>query len=184
MTTGTCHRRGFSLIEMMATVALLTLILYAGVNYLPQLMSFFRVMTVNQSVNLDSRRCVDTLSQVLAKAQSGTVSISSQGPGTPPYSNITFAGNDGSSYQIYWSNVPVNSVHLVRTWPGSTIGNDSVIAVNVTSLMFFLSDFRDAAVIHFTVQMSAPYTAMDAFRPGRAASSLIANQTVQTVSRQ
>lgn len=159
---------------MMAVVALLGIILFTAVNYSPMIIRFIRFMTVNQAVNMDARRCADTISRLLANSLSGTISISSPGPGAPPYSTIAFAKNDGFSYQIFWSSAPANSVHLSRTPTGPGTPMDSVIASNVASLMFFLPDFRDASIIQFTVQMSA----------SSMGGSLIANQTVQTVTRQ
>jgi len=128
---------GFTLVECLVSLGIISLLVVGYANFQPLLTKFMHHTTANQAINQDARRAVDMICRKLTNAQSTTVVISAASPAAPPNSRIDFVGIDQAAYTIEWSTNPANSIHLLRTPAGAQTVNDSVIASNVTSLMFF-----------------------------------------------
>jgi type II secretory pathway pseudopilin PulG len=174
------RKSGFTIIETMLGMAILVIIAIAMVKLLKPNIAFFQRFEARQQANFDARKCLDTIRRLLSNGKSSTVVITTPTNG-PPNSWIGFQGVDGSSSTIRWSNSPPNTVHVLHSVKGDTNYTDTVVATNVSGLMFTL-DFRDPNIINVALQLDMPLD-----RSGQATSVytlLQPNQSIRMVTSQ
>jgi prepilin-type N-terminal cleavage/methylation domain-containing protein len=172
--------KGFTLIEIMLAVALISVVALVGIQLLSPMVAYFKRSPARAKANLESRQCMETVERMLASGKAGTLVIQTP-PTTPavPSSQAQFQSVDGSSYTITWSTAPMNTVHILRTPPGNGATIDTILATNVTTLSFSI-DYRDPAMIYVTFQMTAPLDSSGA--PGSIMTILLANQAVHMIA--
>jgi prepilin-type N-terminal cleavage/methylation domain-containing protein len=149
------REKGFTLIEMLLTVAVLGVVILAGVQLISPMFKFFQRSHARQQANLEVRVCLETINRVLSNGRASTMVIAT--PSTTPtvqLSSATFQSMDGSTYTIMWSASPMNTVHLQKTPPGGST-TDTVLATNVTGLNFGF-DVQDPGILHVSLTMTVP----------------------------
>lgn len=87
--------KGFSLVELMITVALVGILMGIGPNLLLNLIRFFRLNMARAKVQQKARVCLDLINRNLRQATQSTIVVSNRS-GQPPYSWITFTLSAGS----------------------------------------------------------------------------------------
>jgi len=173
-------QRGFTVVEMTVTAAIIGILAIAIAKLFSPTMVFYQRTQARQKVTQEARICMETMEQVLSNGKSSSLNIST--PVTTPtvqFSQASFESMDGTSYVITWSTSPLNSVHLQHTLSSGVI-NDKILATNVTGINFGI-DVNDPAIVNVTLQMTA---ALDnSGSPDSIANILLPTQTVRMISR-
>ncbi len=101
--------RGFTLIEMMITVAIVGIIAMMVPTILTNVTQFFRLSSARLETQRAARDTLSQINQALRQAQASTIVIS-QETGQPPISSISFTTIDGRSLKYYQNNKSLNYV--------------------------------------------------------------------------
>jgi prepilin-type N-terminal cleavage/methylation domain-containing protein len=171
------REHGFTLIEVLAVVALVGVIFLVIHQFLSPILTFFQGNQSRQVAALEARVCLTTIERLMANGKASTLTIST--PATTPVvqsSQAQFLSVDGSTYTITWSMTPANSIHVLQTMaPGTTV-NDTVLTTHATQLTFSWSDPRDPSTIDITLQITVPLDA------SHVSTILLPNQRVQMIA--
>lgn len=100
---------GFTLTEMMITVAILGVIAMVGPTTLKNITRFFRMNSARLETNREARGNMDRINKMLRQAYSSSIIIS-QETNQPPYSSISFSTIDGRSIKYYQQGNKLNFV--------------------------------------------------------------------------
>ncbi len=140
-------RKGFSLVELMITVALVGIIASLGPNLLLNIFQFFRLQMARANVQKNARTSLELINRNLRQATASTVVVSQQ-TGQSPYSWIQFKVDKGTgsavgSYGFYQegkylkymkngstSTIADNLRYVAFTYPKSDLS--SIVSVSMT----------------------------------------------------
>ncbi len=139
----TRNRNGFTLTEMLLTVAIIG-ILAAGLPALiSQLVRFYYLHTAKIEIQKDARTCLENINRFLRQAESSSVVIDQvNSPQQPPFSRISFSTIGGQSMSFYQMNnklmqvgvststISSNLRYIAFTYPRSD--DPSIISVAIT----------------------------------------------------
>lgn len=92
--------RGYSLAEVLVTVAILSILASVAAPLLIQMTNFWRQTTARYEIQRDARASLDRIDRFLRQAQGGTV-VLDQVSGQPPYSRATFTSIQGQAISFY-----------------------------------------------------------------------------------
>jgi uncharacterized protein (TIGR02599 family) len=93
-------RRGYTLIEVLVTVAILALLALVTAPLTLHLVRFFRLNNAKLEIQRDARVSLDTINRFLRQANSATVVIGQQA-GQPSHSRIDFTTYQGRAMSFY-----------------------------------------------------------------------------------
>ncbi len=136
-------KTGFTLLEMITTVAIAAAVLLVLIKLFAPAMTFFQRTQIRQVAQRDSRMFMDEVRSLMSKGKVSTLTLSAP----PQYSQADFSTIDGGAYRIYWSSSPANTVHIQRLSPAPV--TDKVVATHVTQLSFALN-LDDPTIIQVT----------------------------------
>lgn len=140
-------KKGFTLIELMITVAIIGIIMSVGPTLLLNIFQFFRMQMARAKVQQNARITLDLINRNLRQA-TGTSVVISQRTSQPPYSWITFTIDNGSGealgdygfyqegkYLRYMKNGSTSTIsdnlkYLAFTYPRSD--DDGIVSVSMT----------------------------------------------------
>jgi prepilin-type N-terminal cleavage/methylation domain-containing protein len=152
------RRRGFSLIELMFSVAILGLVFLAASHMNAPVLSFFQNSQSRQKANSEARACLYMISTAMKGGLANSVHIST--PVTVPVvpnSRIDFflaapLASGTTAYAFYLANRAV----LVQEYPGGAgVQLGKQLATNVSGLMF-TGDYRDPSIVYVSLRIDAP----------------------------
>lgn len=134
-------RGGYSLIEVMVSVAIVGLISSVGPQLLVQVTRFFRQNQARVDIQRDARAVFDLMGRNLRQAQASTITVD-QLSGQPPYSRVSFTKQNGDAIVYYQQG---DKLYMVDGGTKSICGNlryvafthprtddDNLIAVTIT----------------------------------------------------
>lgn len=139
--------KGFTLTELMITVAVIAVIVSLGPNLLLNLVQFFRLQMAKASIQRNARTCLELINRNLRQASASSVVISQQS-GQPPSSWLTFTVDKGEgpalgNYGVFQegkdlkymkdgstSTIADNLRYIAFTYPRSD--NSTIISVSMT----------------------------------------------------
>lgn len=96
-------RTGYTLSEMMITVAILGILAGVAAPLFVQMTNFWRMTTARNTIQRDVRASLDTINRFTRQAQSATVVIDRNSASQPPASRITFTSIQGQTVSFYQS---------------------------------------------------------------------------------
>ena len=119
------RQRGFTLIELMIAVALVSVIMSVGPTFLMNLFKYFRLQMARSAVQKNARTSLELITRNLRQATATSVTIS-QMSGQPPYSWIQFtidkgAGNARGNYGFFQQG---KNLMYMKNGSTSTIADD------------------------------------------------------------
>lgn len=96
-------RAGYTLAEVMVTVAIIGILFVVGPSLLTGMENFFLMTTARNNIQRDARQSLDVMNRFLRQAKASTIVISSPPFGTTggPYSQIAFQLPDGRTMRFY-----------------------------------------------------------------------------------
>jgi hypothetical protein len=173
---------GYTLVELVATVSIITLIAVPSSKLLLGIIQYFQRIQVSSQLNLDAHLCLDTIVRFLANGQVSTLQISTApSPNAPPNSRIDFLVSNGTHYRFVWSSNPMNSVIMkVIAADGVTVLLNRTLATHVT-LLEFSSDNSDPSLVHVMIRLDAPWDSSG--NPSHVFSLVLPDQLVHMIAQ-
>lgn len=142
------RRRGYTLIELLVTSAIVAFIVSLGASLFMKIDTFFRVSVAKIETQRDLRNLMDLMTREIRQAKSTSVVLSRYDSAQPPYSKITFQNSSGDTVS-FWQREKIFSM--------SRNGQTSVLSKNVRSLMFSYpsTDNPELIMILYSTEKSA-----------------------------
>ncbi len=134
--------RGFTLVELMITVALVGILMSVGPNLLLNIFRFWRMQIARVDVNQNARKSLDLVNRTLRQASSSTITVSNR-PNQPPYSWIQFTVDKGTGPVVGRYGFYQEGKNLQYMKDGST----STVADNLRYLAFTYPKSDDSGII-------------------------------------
>lgn len=174
------NSRGLSLLEIILAVITFVIVIAGLYQLIGRNMLFFKRSEVRQRVVLESRICIDRITQMLSNGKASSLSRST--PATNPIipdSRIDFVlqtplASGTTAYAIYIENGIVYALEYVRTG----IQRKQVLATNVTNLNFS-GNADDPAIVGVNLRIDAPYDSSN--DPTHVSTIIVANHIVHMV---
>ena len=147
-------RKGFTLIEIMLSVAIMTMVLLPTAFFISQSITYFRSQQMRTQLLSDALTCRNTVSRFMRLGSAKTLQISTDfANNAPPNSHASFTrASDGTAYDFSWVD---NTVVMNVTPPGLTT-NASTIASKVIDLKFIVPDPGVPTQVLLSIRLSAP----------------------------
>jgi len=138
--------KGYTLPEMMVTVAIVGILAVVAAPLLVNLTNFWKQTTARNEIQRDVRVSLEIIDRFTRQAQSGTVVVD-QLAGQPPYSRITFTAIQGQTVSFYQngSNLFMNN--------GTTV---SILSKRLGFIAFSYPRTDDTSIISVAMTMQAP----------------------------
>src|SRR5687767_4594822 len=92
---------GFTLAEVMITVAILGIVFALAPKVMIDTYKFFRLTIARSEIQRDARAALDLINRRLRQAESDTVVVDRKDANQPPYSRVTFNTVQGSTLAFY-----------------------------------------------------------------------------------
>lgn len=137
-------RSGYTLTELMLTVAVLGILFGIGPTLLVNLNNFFLMTTARNEIQRDARQSLDLINRFLRQAKYRTVRIDTPGGGGV-YSRIFFEMADGRTIQFYQS-----GNKLIQQM-GS---NATTISSNLAYIAFTFPRTDDPTIVSVSITMN------------------------------
>ncbi|HAH32465.1 MAG TPA: hypothetical protein DCL44_09165 [Elusimicrobia bacterium] len=143
-------RKGYSLVEMMLTVAILGILSTIAAPLFMQMTNFWRMTSARYAIQRDVRTSLALINRFTRQAQSSTVVIDNAS-GQPPASRIHFhyTNTDGNT-------VPVYFYQLGKNLYMSNNSRTTVLSSNLAYIAFTYPRTDDISLISVAVTMQSP----------------------------
>ena len=138
--------KGFTLVELMITIALVGIILSVGPNLLLNLVRFWRLQLGRANVQQNARNSLDLMNRTLRQATSSTIVVSNRS-NQPPYSWISFSIDKGTGAAIGNYGFYQEGKNLKYMKSGST----TTIAENLKYMAFTYPRTDDTGIISVSI---------------------------------
>lgn len=136
-------RHGYTLTEVMISVAIIGILSTVAPPIFIQMQRFYEQNNARNDVQRDARQSLDIINRFLRQAESATITID-QVSGQPPYSRISFTDIQGRSISIWQSG----------TYLYMKLGNNqSVLAKNLRYIAFVFPRTDDTSIINVSTTM-------------------------------
>ncbi|MDD5627487.1 MAG: type II secretion system protein [Elusimicrobia bacterium] len=137
--------RGYTLTEMMVTVAIVGILSMVAAPLLVQMTNFWRQTTARNIIQRDVRASLDVIDRFCRQAKAGTV-IVDQAAGQPPFSRISFTSVQGQNVSFFQS----GSKLFMQL--GSTL---TMLSSNVAFIAFTYPRSDDTSIISVAITTQA-----------------------------
>ncbi len=154
---GMRHRGGMSLVEILVTMAIITVIVAGGATLFTKNIIFFKRIQIRQQVMSQSRSCMERIEQMLRNGKASTLVIETPtAPPAAPNSKVLFAlqkplASGTNEIEIYLEG---STVYVQELRPGADPARQA-LASNVTGLTFS-GDSTDPAIVSVSLHIDAP----------------------------
>jgi len=135
------NKKGYTLVEVMVTVAILGIIFGGLASLMTMFTRYTRLNMARIDIQRDARTTMSLINKNLREAQSATVVID-QASGEPFWSRISFTSVNGNTIVYYQ-----DDGKLYQTVNGKTI----MLAQNMRTLRFSYPNTDDSAIISMSV---------------------------------
>ncbi len=95
------RRRGFTLAELMVTIAILGIVFSLAPKVMIDTYKFFRLSMARSEIQRDARAALDLMNRKLRQAEASSIVVSRHDSSQPPYSKVFFNTVDTSSITFY-----------------------------------------------------------------------------------
>ncbi|HBB66905.1 MAG: hypothetical protein A2X28_04790 [Elusimicrobia bacterium GWA2_56_46] len=141
-------KKGYTLVEVMMTVAILGVVGGMAVPLLMQMTNFWRQTTARNAIQRDVRGSLDIINRFARQAKSSTVVIDAE-PGQPPASRVTFTSVQGPVVSFYQSG---NKLYM------SMSGKVTMLTENLAYISFIYPRSDDITLLSVAITaQSATY---------------------------
>jgi prepilin-type N-terminal cleavage/methylation domain-containing protein len=137
-------RNGFTLTELMVSIAILGLLSVVIGSFLVNGIRFYRLTTAKGEIQRDVRNSIDLINRTLRQAQGDTVSISRYNSSQPFFSKIEFTHINGDSYRFYQLG---SKFYIGKKAAGAASWTDNKMAENLRVLLFAYPRLDDDTII-------------------------------------
>lgn len=138
--------KGFTLTELMITIAIVGVVMAVGPNLLLNMVKFFRLQIARAEVQRDARAALDLINRNLRQATSTTVAVKNR-PNQPPYSWLTFEISKGTGAALGWYGFYQEGSKLQFNNRGST----TTISENLRYLAFTYPRSDNAGIVSISM---------------------------------
>lgn len=138
--------RGYTLTEVMLTVAIVGVVAAMSAPLLIQMTNFWSQTSARNDIQRDVRACLDQVNRFTRQAQAGTVVIDSAS-GQPPASRLTFTTVGGAVVSFYQSG---NKLYM------SNAGTVSMLSQRIAYIAFTYPRTDDTSLISVAITTQAP----------------------------
>ncbi|HBA59746.1 MAG TPA: hypothetical protein DCZ92_02765 [Elusimicrobia bacterium] len=143
-------KRGYTLVEVMMTVAILGTVVGVASPLLMQMTNFWRMTSARYNIQRDVRTSLSMINRFTRQAQSGTVVID-QVTGQPPSSRVQFSYTNSAgataTMQFYQSG---KDLYM------STAGKTTLLSSNLAYIAFTYPRTDDVSIISVAMTMQSP----------------------------
>lgn len=143
-------KRGYTLLEMLMTVAILGVVSATAAPLLVQMTNFWRLTTARFSIQRDVRVSIDTINRFTRQGLSNSVVID-RAAGQPPFSRITFnyygPSGDTQPISFYQSG---NKLLMLNN------GKETMLSSNLGYIGFTYPRSDDVSIISVAMTMQSP----------------------------
>ncbi len=143
MREGGVRARGWTLTELLMTVAVVGILASVAAPILVQFQRFYRLTDAKTRIQRDVRQSLDQINRFLRQAYASTIVIDQAG-GQPPYSRITFTMVDGKSVQYFQEGT---------TLYGVVSGVTTKMSENLRYIAFTFPRSDDSTIISVSMTM-------------------------------
>lgn len=143
-------RKGYTLMEMMMTVAIIGIVMGISAPLLLQVTNFWRLTSARYSIQRDVRTSLDTINRFTRQARSATVVIDNIS-GQPPCSRLQFTYTNTSD-----NTVPVSFYQQGKKLYMNNNGNISTLSDNLAYIAFTYPRTDDISIISVAMTMQSP----------------------------
>lgn len=154
-------RRGYTLVEMMITVAILGTVITLASPLMMQMTNFWRLTSARYTIQRDVRTSLDLINRLTRQAQSPTVVIDSAA-GQPPCSRLSFSYTNADG-----NVVPVSFYQSGNKLYMNNNGNVALLASSLAYIAFTYPRTDDVTIISVAMTMQSA-----TFRGGKKALQL------------
>lgn len=140
-------RKGYTLVELMMAVSIVSILFAVGPKLLTQFNRFFLMSSVRVDLQRDARGILEVINRNLRQAQSNTVVIDRLSSAQPFFSRIRFVKQQGNALEFYQSG---GSLVMVENGRTKIMSRD----LNYLSFAFPRSDDLSVVSVSMTLQKS------------------------------
>lgn len=144
------RRAGYTLMELMMTVAILGVVISIGSPLMYQATNFWRLTSARYAIQRDVRTSIDMINRFTRQAQSATVVIDSLS-GQPPASRITYQYTNVSG-----NNVTMSFYQTGKKLYMSNNGSVTMLSDNLAYIAFSYPRTDDITIISVAMTMQSP----------------------------
>jgi prepilin-type N-terminal cleavage/methylation domain-containing protein len=143
-------RKGYTLMEMMMTVAIMGIVMGIAAPLMLQMTNFWRLTSARYAIQRDVRTSLDTINRFTRQAQSATVVIDNAS-GQPPFSRIRYN----------YTNTDENTVVVSIYQDGKKLyinnnGSISMLSDSLAYIAFTYPRTDDISIISVAMTMQSP----------------------------
>ena len=139
-------RKGFTLTELMLTVAILGIVGGMAAPLMMQMTNFWRLTTARNTIQRDVRGTLDIINRFARQAQSATLVIDAAS-GQPPCSRVTFTSIQGNAVSLYQSG---KNLYM------SLDGRVTRLTENLAYISFTYPRSDDVTLLSVSITIQAP----------------------------
>lgn len=144
MVTKDINRKGFTLTEMMMSVAIIGILFGVGAPILNQATKNFMMSNTRLELQTEARAIMYLITRNLRQAKNSTITISRHNSSQPYYSKITFTKQDGKQYSYYQNNKQLILQHS---------GMNRVLSNNLRYLAFTFGETSNMEIISVSMTL-------------------------------
>lgn len=144
------RRSGYTLMELMMTVAILGVVVTIGSPLMYQATNFWRLTSARYAIQRDVRTSIDMINRFTRQAQSATVVIDRLS-GQPPASRITYQYTNASG-----NNVTMSFYQAGKKLYMSNNGSVTMLSDNLAYIAFTYPRTDDISIISVAMTMQSP----------------------------
>ncbi len=134
---------GYTLTEVLLTVAIIGIVASTGPTIMTQMTKFFQLNQARIAIQRDGRSALDIINRQLRQAKASSIVVS-QRPAQLPYSMISFTSIDGTSWKFYQEGKKLYTMQNTST---------KTLCENIRYIAFSYPKTNDDAIISVAITL-------------------------------